>query len=70
MRDVPRLPAGPATQVLRIAQEALGNALRHADARKICVRLENGVGALVLSVSDDGVGFDPAGPRCAASGSG
>jgi signal transduction histidine kinase len=63
VRDVPRLAAGPATQVLRIAQEALGNALRHADARTICVRLENGSGALVLSVSDDGVGFDPAGPE-------
>ena len=63
VRDVPRLPAGPATQVLRIAQEALGNALRHADAQNICVRLENGAGALVLSVSDDGVGFDPAGPE-------
>jgi signal transduction histidine kinase len=63
VRDVPRLAAGPATQVLRIAQEALGNALRHADARHICVRLENGSGALVLSVSDNGVGFDPEGPE-------
>jgi signal transduction histidine kinase len=63
LRDVPRLPAGPATQVLRIAQEALGNALRHAAAEHICVKLE-GVGErLVLSVSDDGCGFDPDGPE-------
>src|SRR3954453_19955436 len=58
--EVPRLEAGPATQVLRIAQEALGNALRHSDASRIDVRLENGSGRLVLSVADDGRGFDPA----------
>ena len=32
MCEVPHLSAERATQVLRIAQEALGNALRHADA--------------------------------------
>jgi signal transduction histidine kinase len=61
--DVPRLAPGPATQVLRIAQEALGNALRHAEASRIDVRLESGSGRLVLSVSDDGRGFDPAAVR-------
>src|SRR3954468_12638818 len=62
LRDVPRLAPGPATQVLRIAQEALGNALRHAEAQHIEVRLEG----LTLTVSDDGIGFDPSavrGPR-------
>src|SRR4051794_33308874 len=54
LRDVPRLAPGPATQVLRIAQEALGNALRHAEAERIEVRLEG----LTLTVSDDGIGFD------------
>ncbi len=62
-RDVPRLPAGSATQVLRIAQEALGNAVRHAGARHICVKLEGAGERLVLSVSDDGCGFDPEGPE-------
>ena len=33
-----------ATQVLRIAQEALGNALRHADATRIEVRLNGTTG--------------------------
>jgi signal transduction histidine kinase len=61
--DVPRLEPGPATQVLRIAQEALGNALRHAEASRIDVRLESGSGRLVLSVSDDGCGFDPSAVR-------
>jgi signal transduction histidine kinase len=58
VKDVPRLASGPATQVLRIAQEALGNALRHAEAGHIAVALENGSGVLVLSVADDGCGFD------------
>lgn len=57
--EVPRLSPECATQVLRIAQEALGNALRHADASRIEVRLRGHT----LSVSDDGVGFDPSGPE-------
>jgi signal transduction histidine kinase len=57
--EVPRLTPECATQVLRIAQEALGNALRHADATRIEVRLD----AAALTVIDDGVGFDPAGPE-------
>jgi signal transduction histidine kinase len=56
--DLPRLPAEQAAQVFRIAQEALQNALRHAGAEHIEVRLENGSGALVLYVADDGCGFD------------
>jgi signal transduction histidine kinase len=44
--------------VFRIAQEALRNALRHAAAERIEVRLEDGGGRLVLSVADDGAGFD------------
>ena len=47
--------------MFRIAQEALQNALRHAEAEHIEVRLEgDGNGGLVLSVADDGQGFDPA----------
>jgi signal transduction histidine kinase len=57
--EVPRLSPECATQVLRIAQEALGNALRHADATRIEVRLNGNT----LTVIDDGVGFDPAGPE-------
>src|SRR3954465_3660533 len=56
----PPLRAEQAAQVFRIAQEALQNALRHAAAEHIEVRLEDGSGLLVLSVADDGRGFDPA----------
>jgi signal transduction histidine kinase len=50
-------------EVLRIAQEALHNALRHAGAGHVSVRLRGGDGALALEVADDGAGFDPADPE-------
>jgi signal transduction histidine kinase len=49
-------------EVLRIAQEALQNALRHAGAQRVDVRLEAQNGRLRLAVSDDGAGFDPTDP--------
>src|SRR5919109_863839 len=58
----PALGAVAAGQVFRIAQEALQNALRHADAGRIEVRLEDGGGRLALSVADDGRGFDADAP--------
>jgi signal transduction histidine kinase len=61
--DVPKLGANPATQVLRIAQEALGNAVRHAGAERIEVLLQGLDERLILQVSDDGCGFDPEGPE-------
>ena len=47
-------------ELLRIAQEALHNALRHAHAQHLAVRLGREDGKLLLEVEDDGVGFDPA----------
>jgi signal transduction histidine kinase len=50
-------------EILRIAQEALQNALRHANARRVAVRLSaDNEGLLLLEVEDDGVGFDPDAP--------
>jgi signal transduction histidine kinase len=51
-------------EVLRVAQEAIGNALRHArGARRVVVRLgEPDGGGLRLEVVDDGAGFDPDDP--------
>lgn len=45
-------------EVFRIIQEALTNAVRHAQAGKVTVSVVNGEGLLV-TVSDDGLGFDP-----------
>ncbi|MCA1688893.1 MAG: GAF domain-containing sensor histidine kinase [Actinobacteria bacterium] len=50
-------------EILRIAQEALQNAVRHAAARRIRVRLGRGEDGLVLVVCDDGDGFDPRDPE-------
>jgi signal transduction histidine kinase len=49
--------------VLRIAHEAIHNALRHADASRIEVRLRQDDERVTLEVADDGSGFDPAGPE-------
>ncbi|MCP4543053.1 MAG: hypothetical protein GY832_38555 [Chloroflexi bacterium] len=43
--------------VYRIAQEALNNILQHAQARNIVVRIQCDLEKLILSISDDGVGF-------------
>ncbi|MEU5959427.1 GAF domain-containing sensor histidine kinase [Streptomyces sp. NPDC047525] len=53
------LPASQEEAMLRVAQEALHNALRHSGAERVCVTLvRQGAGA-VLRVTDDGSGFDP-----------
>jgi signal transduction histidine kinase len=59
-----QLPRNPARdgEVLRIAQEALQNALRHAQAGHIAVRLHGDGSSLRLEVADDGLGFDPDDP--------
>ena len=44
----------------RIAAEALANVARHAQARRLTVRLERSGGCINLLVADDGRGFDPA----------
>jgi signal transduction histidine kinase len=49
-------------EVFRIAQEALQNAIRHAAAGCVVVSLQAAGEGLLLEVTDDGVGFDPAAP--------
>jgi signal transduction histidine kinase len=57
--DPPSLPPAQQTVVLRVAQEALHNAVRHACARSIRVSLaRHGSEGAVLEVADDGAGFD------------
>jgi signal transduction histidine kinase len=46
--------------IFRVAQEALENIVRHAEARHITIQLARKNTCLILSVSDDGQGFDPA----------
>ena len=54
--DVLALPPHDALQVLRIAQEALTNVLKHARAHRVRIRLGVAAGQLALEVQDDGIG--------------
>jgi signal transduction histidine kinase len=53
-------------QLLQMAREALSNAARHGRASLATVRVESDPSEVILTVEDDGVGFDPA--AVAASG--
>lgn len=60
--EVEELPGGgpeKKTSLLRIAQEAVGNAVRHAQCRSISVSGKVEGGRYVLVVADDGRGFEP-----------
>ena len=46
-------------QLSHIAQEALANVLKHAGASSVTVRLLSQDHRLILSIQDNGVGFDP-----------
>jgi signal transduction histidine kinase/ligand-binding sensor domain-containing protein len=55
-----RYPMRAEEQILRIGQEAVVNAVRHAQAEQVAVELDFDDARLTLRVSDDGKGFDPA----------
>jgi two-component system sensor histidine kinase UhpB len=53
-----RLPGDVETALYRVTQEALSNAVKHADATKVHVRLVTKPGFVSLAVIDNGRGFD------------
>ncbi|GIH18988.1 HAMP domain-containing sensor histidine kinase [Rugosimonospora africana] len=60
--DLEPIELDPAAEpaVLRVVQEALANAVKHARPSRVVLRTRDaGGGRVVLSVSDDGTGFDP-----------
>ncbi len=65
-----RLPADAETTLYRIAQEALTNVARHARATRVDVLLERQGDVVLLTVEDNGVGFEPAAAEAAADGFG
>ena len=61
LREVPEsVPRDAALCLFRVAQEALRNAARHAQAHAVEVSLRGLDGGLQLAVQDDGCGFNPA----------
>jgi signal transduction histidine kinase len=61
--ELPALNPRQQTALYRVAQEAIGNALRHSGSRQVTVRLSRRQRTVVLDVSDDGRGFDPRVPQ-------
>ncbi len=57
--ELRHLPTRVEAELLRIAQEALSNVAHHADATVIRVKAALDEGRILLSVSDNGRGFDP-----------
>lgn len=60
-------PAELAAVSVRVAQEALANAVKHGSPARIVLTLAETPGGISLTVTDDGRGFDPDAPRAAAS---
>ncbi|MFF7131854.1 GAF domain-containing sensor histidine kinase [Streptomyces sp. NPDC008196] len=58
-RSFRALPASQEEAMLRVAQEALHNALRHSGADHVDVTLDRRDSGAVLRVTDDGGGFEP-----------
>ena len=54
------LPVEMEHDLLRIAQEAVRNAIEHAEAQRVAVALAMEDGQATLSITDDGLGFDQA----------
>ena len=52
------LDAASASTLYRVAQEAVGNAIRHANATRVSICVAQGNGVVELEVGDDGVGFN------------
>ena len=56
--DLPPLGSNASIALFRIYQEALNNAVRHAGATAVAISLRDERGAVILTVTDDGVGFE------------
>jgi signal transduction histidine kinase len=56
---LPSLPPDVEQCLYRIAQEAIENAITHAHAKSLSLSLSQGERIIVLTVRDDGAGFDP-----------
>jgi two-component system, NarL family, sensor kinase len=65
---VQKLPSHIETALYRMAQEALNNIRKHAEATSVQIDLEWGRGEVVMRVTDNGRGFDVAARQSAPAG--
>lgn len=68
--NLPRWPGKVETTLFRIAQEALINVAKHAQATEVAFSLTQSAEGIALTISDNGVGIAPEGQRQPAAGSG
>ena len=71
--DQNRIPRGPpgagwALAIYRLVQEALKNVCGHAKATRVPVSVKSEPILVKAQIEDDGIAFDPSGPRLAAHG--
>ena len=70
-KDIPAsVPQEIATCLYRITQESLNNVVRHAGASRVDVELTGAQSELVVTITDNGVGFDSEQPRNGSHGLG
>jgi signal transduction histidine kinase len=55
--DIPPLESNVASQLYKITQEAVTNAIKHAKAKAVGISLANGCDAITLTVHNDGLPF-------------
>jgi len=60
VQDVGRLPVGVEAGLYGISNEVLNNILKHAHAKNVKVSLTKKDNKVMLEISDNGIGFDPA----------
>jgi signal transduction histidine kinase len=62
--DIPKAPCDGkvATELYRIAQEAVTNSVKHGKAKSVTIRMESERGLMRLSIADDGIGIGQAEP--------
>lgn len=68
--DFGQLPTDTASQLFRIAQEAVSNAARHGNVSRIRIQLARDGDTGRLTVDDDGLGYDPGESERRAGGMG
>jgi signal transduction histidine kinase/ligand-binding sensor domain-containing protein len=66
--DQRKLPVAIEDNLLRICEEAVTNAVKHARPTEVRVNLDFGSQKVVLRIKDNGCGFDPQGPEATKSG--